>query len=476
MSEPVKVRPLFLYEKILDTSLVGSYMKLITPVELQAHHVVHALRMAKAEHPFLRMSIDEEAKCFVECPGDDVSLDVLEQLPDIRTQPESWKEKFLEIGRHKMDKKNTLFRATFSKHGSIDSESFSSSLFFFCNHCGTDGPSLLALCMCILKNLNQILVAEKAHLPPPPLPPSRQFLDILSKVSKDVAASHLPPDFPQEFVPPVSPERVPTFSDDDKCYVRSQFVKLTEQETENLVSNCRRDGYTVQSALSVAGMMAVLQHTHGASAARVKLLQGNADYTATFLNQVPANMRSRITSQCEGDGGHVQEGVVLSNEDCACCSAAVWWRQELKASTSLKEAAMTVYKEMHAALDRGDPIGWLARMNAGDFGNIRPYTIMTSSIGVSPPYRNCVGDNLIEVTDFWFLGSAEESSAKVSPGGGVMTHAYTFDGKMHMTFSYTSPHFNDSWGAMFVGEMKRILDVFIGGNTDETVMEYLSEK
>ena len=452
-------------------------MRFNTPVELHAQHVIHALKMARAEHPFLRMSIDEEAKNFCERPGDDVVLDILESLPDIRKQPESWKEKFLEIGRQKMDKNKTLFRATFSKHDIIKSEFFSSSLFFFCNHSGTDGPSLLALCVCILKNLNQILVAEKANLPLPPLPPSRQFLDVLSKVPKDAAGKRPPPDLPKEFVPPVSPDKLPTFGDDDKCYIRSQFVKLTNQDTENLVFNCRRDGYTVQSALSVAAMMAVLQHFHGAQAAKTQLLQGDSNnHTTTFVNQVPANMRSRITPQDEGDGRSEGRGAVLSNEDCACGSAAVWWTQEIRQSTSLREAATTAYKEMHAVLDRGDPIAWLARMNAADFGNIRPYTVMTSSIGVSPPYRSGTGDNLLEVTDFRFLGAVEESSAKASPGGGIMTHAYTFDGEMHLTFSYTSPHFTDSWGASFVGEMKRTLDHFIRGDTEITVKEYLAEK
>ncbi|KAL5463260.1 hypothetical protein EMCRGX_G032143 [Ephydatia muelleri] len=476
MSEPVIVRPLFLYEKILDTCLVGGYMKLDTPVELKVHHVVHALRMAKSEHPFLRMGIDEKSKCFVERPEDDVSLDILEQLADISTQQETWREKFLELGRQKMDKNKTLFRATFSNHDSANSPSFSSSLFFFCNHSGTDGPSLLALCACILKNLNTVLVAEKSNLPLPLLPHSRQFVDVLSKVPKDASLTHPPPDLPHEFIPPVSPEEVLSFSDEDKCSIRSQFVKLTKQETECLVAHCHQEGHTVQSALSVAGMMAVLRCSHGASAARLQLLQdGGANYGATFVNQVPANMRSRVTTQ-QGEEERGGEGKardeVLTNEDCACGSAAVWWRQELRQSTSLKEAAITAYREMRAAIERGDPIGWLGRINAGDFANIRPYTIMTSSVGVSPPYRNSAGENLIEVTDFWFLGSVEESSAKTSPG--IMTHAYTFDGEMHLTFSYTSPHFTDSWGALFIGEMRRTLGFFARGDTDVTVKSYLA--
>lgn len=477
MSEPVRVRPLFLYEKILDSCLVGGYMKLNTLVEVHPHHVMHALRMAKSEHPFLRMSFDEGSKHFIERPGDHVSLNVLEQIPVIGSQPETWREKFLEIGRQKMDKTKTLYQATFSKHDSDNGASFSSSLFFFCNHSGTDGPSLLALCACILKNLNAVLASVRANLPWPPMPRSRPFCDVLSKIPKDAALLYPPPQLPQEFIPPVSPAEVPTFADEDKYYTRSQFVKLTREDTDRLISHCRRDGYSVQSALSVAAMMATLQHFHGASAARLRLLQGENGYPATFANQVPANMRSRIplTQSNEGGVSEPQVEVTLSNEDCVCGSAAVWWVQKVIHSTTLKEAALTAYKGIHTAIEKGEPIGWLERINTGDFANIRPHTVMTSSVGLFPSYRNGTGEDLVEVTDFRFLGSVEEQSAKTSPGGGIMTHVYTFAGELHITFSYTSPHFTDSWGAAFVGEMRRTLGFYVGGDTDITVRDYLEK-
>lgn len=109
--------------------------------------------------------------------------------------------------------------------------------------------------------------------------------------------------------------------------------------------------------------------------------KGKYPLPQTILNQAPINMRKHVEPP-------------LDASDIVCGSSALWWPQTVKPEDKLwkvvAEGGKSIFPPNFVAsaaikkdIEEKTPLAWWARFEEGKFGEIRPFTIMTTSMGVT---------------------------------------------------------------------------------------------
>ncbi|KAL3907290.1 MAG: hypothetical protein SGILL_008934, partial [Bacillariaceae sp.] len=254
--------------------------------------------------------------------------------------------------------------------------------------------------------------------------------------------------------PPESMQHLPTGPVDDCSTgsIRAIHIELDADLTTQLVQSCRSVGATVQGVISAA-----------AAVARIKalLLAGamNNEATSPILCaiQVPVNTRSfvkddtNIATACLCDSAgivhplqvdlaklgpssvHAAMNEIADNE----AKGAAVTESELKIMEDLAlyllELTKDCSQQVKTTIQRNQPLEWLRRL-MNDPASMPPYSLMASSIGVSPVQANYRG--VVKVKECLFFGASLQTAREAQA---TMVHVVTFDGRMQLMMNFTYP-------------------------------------
>jgi hypothetical protein len=228
-------------------------------------------------------------------------------------------------------------------------------------------------------------------------------------------------------------------------FIDAVHVELDSSDTQRLIRACRAVDATVQGAISAAAVVARLKTLRAIG--KMSFDSGNVIECAI---QVPVNARN-----------FAKEGGL--EETCLCGSAGVVHSvnvditqifkdinientdgdssgSEDKYISDMNRYLLSLTKEctdkLKIAIQEKQPLEWLRRI-MNDPTGMPPYSIMASSVGVSPVQATySCNDETIRVEECLFFGSSLKASKEAQA---TMIHVATFDGRMQIMMNYTRP-------------------------------------
>lgn len=268
---------------------------------------------------------------------------------------------------------------------------------------------------------------------------SREFLDVHGNYEHSFDLDDLKKEpITEKYIEPVE---VLNSQDESKAFINSKFFQLNEQETQNLIYNCRKNNSTVQAALSTAMMLCLIN-------SKKKL-----DEQVTIVNSCPCNMRSMLKN--------------VTSEDIVCGSSALIWPQEVNLSN---DHVWNLVKEntekIKSLLNENYGLKWWLKLNNSI--KFQGFSIMSSSMGIISINESKL--NNFKIKDLRFLGSSYNVAPQTA---GIMTHAFTFMQKFTFNFSYTYPALDNKWAQIFFNNLILILRHLANEESSETKLKDL---
>jgi hypothetical protein len=413
-------RPVQFYEFITSFSNITLMAKLHG--KIQPDNVKEAFNYTRKVHPYLRMIIQPTNDTpyrvkYHEMPDQEILLEY--ETRDINN--EQWKESMQQMGNSTRDLSQSLSYLKLVSSSSGDQH----EIYWSVNHSGIDGVSVFTVFNTFLEALGQICDQKKM-----PMPRSREFIDIIGRAPKN--ALDIPRlELPEKYILPLSP---PEGSDPKTpAEIHGCWAELDKKQTEKLLQNCKTRNISVQGALSTALMLTVY-----------KLQHEKFPLPQNFVNMIPVNMRPYVDPPVE-------------SEDCASGSAGVLWNQHLTENSTpwklAEEATARIKEELQ--MKRG--LRWWAALSSKEPPQIP--TVMCSTIGLTPLKLSYGSLTLKKVR---LLGGAYKNSTVGSAG--IMTHIYTVNGVLYITFASTTPPFGGAWAKEFLDRILNLLNAFIDGD------------
>jgi hypothetical protein len=264
--------------------------------------------------------------------------------------------------------------------------------------------------------------------------------------------------------------------------INAIHIELSSSDTTDLIQSCRSMGATVQGAISVATVVA-----------RLKALQIECDKPIECSIQVPVNTRVFASDFSTEEFSKTcvcgSAGVVHSLEvDTQRLIPQMYIHQafdnlyhkdeerpqqsELVNITNVIGYFLKLCKEctdkLKTAIGEKQPSEWLRRL-MNDPASMPPYSVMASSVGVSPVLARYTHNNeqdTIHVKECHFFGSSLQTSKEAQ---GTMIHAVTFDGRMQIMMNFTSPGIQDKpFMEIVAREMEATLKLIAQGHDSRT--------
>lgn len=216
---------------------------------------------------------------------------------------------------------------------------------------------------------------------------------------------------------------------------------LSAPETESLIARCRSRGATIQGALSLAFLVA-----------RIALLNLSFPHCAAL--QIPANCRKLAA---------------VGDDTCVCGSAGIWHLANLRGDMKAFPVSKTMTDSVRRAAQGGQQREWLA-MLFNSPGKLPPYSVMESSVGVTPVEEK-YGD--VTVDELMFFGGALRTGS-IRSVQKTMVHAISFRGRLQLMFNFTSPGVSLQFAESSVRAVKAVLyTMAVGPNPDEVSLSAL---
>lgn len=263
---------------------------------------------------------------------------------------------------------------------------------------------------------------------------SRPFLDIHKHYEHNFNLDDLKKEpIVEKYMEPVKP----ISESEETPFADSKFFQFDEPTTKALIDACKKHDTTVQSALSTAVMIAMINYR----------TSSNLTDPVQFVNSCPCNMRSTL-------GGD------LTQEDMVCGSAALIWSHEPKPDDKLWDLVKFTGQQIKNCLNSNYGFKWWIKLvNSLPF---QPYTIMSSSMGVVSIDETKLKH--VKLNDLRFMGSATQLAPKTA---GIMTHAFTFLNRFTFNFSYTYPALSMDWAQTFADNIAEVLKLLAANDKAE---------
>ncbi len=419
-------RDLQIYEAINSVSsitLVASIVGKVTASQLGA-----AIRQVQNIHPYLRMRIvpSRDARAglrFMEAANPDVILRA--ETGDVSGQ--SWQARL-----NSAVCEPSSIELSVSRWLLISSpDGKQHQLVWTVNHAGTDGIGIFSILDDLLTELGQVSSGNQSLDRS-----SREFVDIIARVPTG-AIDYPAPQLPKSYMPAM---RVPEDMDANApAHIVGTWYEFDESITARILDECNRRGCSFQGALSAAAATAMCQ-------ANVK----RNDLPQDIVILAPVNMRPYVYPP-------------LDNKDSVCGSAGLTWSQHVTQETTLWALVKDSTRGVAGALAEKQGLWWWASLSAGK--PLPAPTIMCSSIGITP-IKKTYGK--LAVTNIKLLGGVYDKAK--AGNAGIMTHAYTVNGRLNITFAYTSPPLSTPWAERFLATEVAVLEALADGSAgDKTI-------
>ncbi len=419
-------RDLRLYEIINS----GMCISLAVSIDgkLAASHLESAIRRVYAIHPYMRMRI---------LPAKDSPLGFrfMESVkPAINLRAESgdvsgnsWQARLNSAGSDPATNESSV-----SRWGFISSpDEKHHQLLWTVNHAGTDGIGIFSILDDLLEELGQIASGNAATARSP-----REFVDILALVPVD-AIDYPAPNIPKHYMPAI---RAPGDMDPRApARILGTWYEFDEHITTRIIEESKLHGCTIQGSLSAATIVAMCQ----AQAKSYALPQD-------LVVLAPVNMRNHVIPP-------------IDRKDSTCGSAGLTWSQHVTLTTTLWEIAKSSAEGVADAIATKQGLWWWATLSAGK--PLPAPTVMCSSIGVTPIKKEY---GKLVVKSIKLLGGAYGKATAGSAG--IMTHAYTVNGRLNITFAYTSPPMSRFWAERFLATQVAVLEKFADGAAGDSAI------
>lgn len=418
-------RPLFFYETFLTPMNVNLFatIKSCLGEPISRERIEAAMLLTRREHPYARTRLAdvEGRKTFVE--DLDLPLDITEETVDSIYGDETWEERLPEWAAlpRALD---AGFVSLLVRRSNVPEQKDVLQVLATCNHGGLDAPGIFALFHSFFGHLGNLCAPDAGDVNVMlESVRSRPNLCILGGYPESLAEK---PYFqtPPKFLAPPSDPTPPTGVDHPEVPIRAVFSCLTLEETSSLLAACRSHSATVQGALSVATDLACLKFAEGLNL-DVGAESPDIKETVTVCSACPCSMRPYHPSP-----------PIATTSDILCGSALLVWANDY----SFKDLIWTKVAETSAkikdAIACQQPLRWWYYLDRAQFDKLPKYTVMTSSVGVNP-IQSRYGS--LQVLGVAMLGSRYHvPGEKIAASGGIMTHVHTFDGRLHITLSYTA--------------------------------------
>eukprot|EP01113_Clastostelium_recurvatum_P002581 TRINITY_DN11087_c0_g3_i1.p1 TRINITY_DN11087_c0_g3~~TRINITY_DN11087_c0_g3_i1.p1 ORF type:complete len:546 (+),score=119.59 TRINITY_DN11087_c0_g3_i1:185-1639(+) len=330
-------------------------------------------------------------------------------------------------------------------------------VYLLCNHAGLDGAGLTSYIDSLLSYLSQ-LCAGKAIDDIAIV--RRPFLDVVSRFDPIVELSkHTPPPMPDTFMPPPTPMTKPTpllinqnlKKDNDKRdkvkdvggdedgddhleeqhhipNMRGIWYEYDVDTTSSLVRQCKKRGVTVQSAISTAAILAY-----------AALRRALYPLPQNIINQVPCNVRDDVTPP-------------LHPADILVGSSTLWWQQMVKPDFHIWKVVKDASENIKVARESGFGLAFLSRVELGKYEDLRPFTAMSTSMGVTcikPQY----GD--ISVCGLRIMGATYNNPSGAA--GWPLLSVHTTLGRLNTGFFYSTRTYNEEEATFIAAAQHDIL-------------------
>jgi hypothetical protein len=242
---------------------------------------------------------------------------------------------------------------------------------------------------------------------------------------------------------PEAMQNLPRSKDDDGA-IHATCFQLSQEETRGLIATCKAHNCTIQAALNVAFALA-----------RLSKLQ----------TPIPCLVPIQIPVNCRGLAVNDND----QSNSCLCGSAGLWQLLEVHPEKMLlSDLAKASTQQMQHDMHAGQAQEWLRRL-LNDPASLPPYSLMMSSLGVSPIQSNY--GVLVTVKDVLFFGGAQKPHA---PSGrqATMVHALTFCNRLRVVFNYLGVE--SRFAIDLAGRMQTLLAIMANVETaDRTVQQAL---
>jgi hypothetical protein len=345
-------------------------------------------------------------------------------------------------------------------------------------HALSDGPGIFNVANTFLQNLAAATRDNKEESTATPIQ-SQPLIDIQSKLlgddygtqlhrnddvyrdlkryqealdycnSNDTTNQH-----PLQILPPEALQKIP--SDDEVATaagtIDAMYIQLNHGETSSLLKVCKSVGATIQGIVSTAALVARYKLISKINATKTSLSEKIGSSSSSLVQcaiQVPINTRVYVDSDDKS---------IDYPTTCLCGSAGIIHSIDLDTTRIendpkyLLEVAKTCSRKMLEAKETKQPIEWLHRL-MNDPTTIPPYSLMASSIGISPVQPQ-YGGGTINVSECLFFGGSLQTSSKAQ---GTMIHVLTFRDKLQIMMNYTSPGIQAKFMTDLSSELKSLL-------------------
>ena len=227
--------------------------------------------------------------------------------------------------------------------------------------------------------------------------------------------------------------------------ISAKFYQFDKETSEKIITNCRLNKLTVQGVLCVAVMNGLLSSQ-------------KHDFSTSnkFISLVPCNMRASISDS-------------LTNDDLLCASAGLTVIQDVSSDSTLMSLASDVSLNLKKLIDKKEGIKWWTKLKNSI--PIQPYSIMSSSIGNISLEESLLKN--IKINDVRFMGGASSVPENTAS---VMTHIFTFNGRLTLTFCFTYPVLSENFADEFVKHELDVFKFFSSNSNKETTLNDFIKK
>ncbi len=400
--------------------------------KLTASQLESAIRRVQSIHPYLRMRIVPVK----DSPLGFRFMEAAEPAIILRTDTgdtsgNSWKARLSSAGFQPGNNERSVSRWWLISSPDKNHH----QILWTVNHASTDGIGVFSILDDLLEELGQVTSGKSLAKPSP-----REFVDILARVPVN-AIDYLAPKLPIDYMPAM---RAPNGMDPKApASILGTWHEFDAYITTRIIEECKKHRCTVQGALSAATIAAMCY----SQAEKHSLPQD-------LVVLAPVNMRPYVDPQ-------------VDRKDSTCGSAGITWSQHVTLRTTLWEIAEASSGSIASALAAKQGFWWWASLSAGK--PLPAPTVMCSSIGITPIKQEY---HELYVRGVRLLGGAY-GKAKVGTAG-IMTHAYTVNGRLNVSFAYTHPPLSAAWAEKFLAVEVAVLQAFASGTAgDEAISCFL---
>ena len=421
-----------------------------------------AFKLARQEHPFLRICIqtdkETQQKQWMDVDPGFIPIEFT-QIADEKQMDDddSWKQNIINLTAEKRDNSKSMIYLTLSSNKNMNRH----VLYSVISHSATDGPGCFYLIESIMYHLGQVL--KYKYITNKPEPRSKlPFYDVVGTMLKTYAESpekYKMPKLSDNFMPKPS-SRITAdeqkASDDPQVRqskIFSNWIEFTQQETKLLLTKARSHNTTIQGILSTASIIArVSRYCIDNKDKSIKEI-----FPSLISVTCPCRMNERVTPK-------------IDKINCCCASTAICWEQKVDLEMKLWDIATEAKQKLTKSFDDGCTFEWMAVLN-GKHKTIKAppdHTVMSSTLGINP-IQEKYGDNQeVFVRDVHMMGSAE--SIIMPPGAnGDMVHMHTFNGRLKASVTYVFPGVPHKEGKQYADIHYNVFKAMIDDKIGETV-------